>query len=62
MTLAKKKKKEKFMSNVENLPEELRALLQHFMLILSLLKHIQPLCCVKHKHEKTKKYLFVHLG
>lgn len=41
------------MSNVENLPDELRALLQHFMIILSLLKHSQPLCCVKHKHKKT---------
>lgn len=41
------------MSNVENLPEELRALLQHFMIILSLLKHIQPLYSVKPKHKKT---------
>ncbi len=43
MTLAKKKTSTtEFMSNVINLPEDLKVLLQQFMIILSLLNHIQP--------------------
>lgn len=44
--------KQQPMTNMLNLLKELRALSQHFLIIPGLLKHIQPLCCVKHKQEK----------